>query len=135
MTNTYGEYGTLIVCGDYQGDLEAIAKVLNAFEFDQGDERDQRFVVHDGRIEPDRFRIDAVSAAFPLRWWYTSVSASGMTRSETSDCSEISNFTISEMSIRTCPGRNVKHFLIATSNFAEPPNLSRFFKQFVPEEV
>jgi hypothetical protein len=68
----HGEYGTLIVCGDYRGDLEAIAKVLNAFEFDQGDERDQRFVVHDGRIEPDRFCIDAVSAAFPLRWWYTS---------------------------------------------------------------
>ena len=38
MTNTYGEYGTLIVCGDYQGDLEAIAKVFNAFEFDQGDD-------------------------------------------------------------------------------------------------
>ena len=42
--------GTLIVCGDYEGDLKAIAKVLNTFEFDAGENRDQRFVVHDGRI-------------------------------------------------------------------------------------
>ena len=42
-----------IVCGDYQGDLEAIANLLNAFEFGQGDKPGQRFVVHDGRIEPD----------------------------------------------------------------------------------
>jgi hypothetical protein len=69
---THGEHGTLIVCGDYQGDLEAIAKVLNTFEFDQGDERDQRFEVYDGRIEPDRFDIDAANAAFPLRWLYKS---------------------------------------------------------------
>ena len=60
MTGTYGEYGTLIVCGDYQGDLEAIAKVLT-FEFDQGDKRDQRFVVHDGGIKPE----DSCGA-FPL---------------------------------------------------------------------
>jgi hypothetical protein len=73
MTGTnHGEFGTLIVCGDYRGDLEAIAKVLNAIEFDQGEERDQRFFVHEGRIEPDRSNIDAVSAAFPLRWSYQS---------------------------------------------------------------
>jgi hypothetical protein len=65
------EDGTLIVCGDYQGDLEAIAKVLNAFEFGQGDMRDQRFVVHDGRIEPS-FWNNGLSAASPIRWWYTS---------------------------------------------------------------
>jgi hypothetical protein len=72
MGYNYGEYGTLIACGDYEGNLEAIAKVLNTFEFDQGEERDQRFVVHDGRIKIDRFGLDSVSAAFPLRWWYTS---------------------------------------------------------------
>jgi hypothetical protein len=65
------EHGTLIVCGDYQGDLEAIAKVLNAFEFGQGDMRDQRFVVHDGRIEPPSWN-NGLGAASPIRWWYTS---------------------------------------------------------------
>jgi len=68
----FGEYGTLIVCGDYQGDLEAIANLLNAFEFCQGDKPGQRFVVHDGRIEPDRSIIEPLSAASPIRWWYTS---------------------------------------------------------------
>ena len=67
----FGEHGNLIVCGDYQGDLEAIAKVLNAFEFGQADMRDQRFVVHDGRIEPP-FCNNGLSAASPIRWWYTS---------------------------------------------------------------
>jgi hypothetical protein len=61
----------LIVCGDYKGNLEAIAKVLNGLEFDQDENRDRRFVVHDGRIKPDRFDIDSASAAFPLRGWYT----------------------------------------------------------------
>jgi hypothetical protein len=65
------EPGTLIVCGDYQGDLEAIARVLNAFEFGQGDMRDQRFVVHDGPIEPS-FWNNGLSPASPIRWWYTS---------------------------------------------------------------
>ena len=43
--------GSLIVCGDYEGDLEAITEVLNGFSFDQDDDQEQRFVVHDGRIE------------------------------------------------------------------------------------
>jgi hypothetical protein len=37
--------GSLIVCGDYAGDLEAIAKVLNTFEFDQDWDKAERFVV------------------------------------------------------------------------------------------
>jgi hypothetical protein len=65
MGNTYGAYETLIVCGNYEGDLEAIAEVLNGFIFDQDHDPDQRFVVHDGRIQPDRFDIEGVSAAFP----------------------------------------------------------------------
>ena len=36
---TYGDTGTLIVCGDYTGDLEAIAKVLNTFEFDHDEDK------------------------------------------------------------------------------------------------
>ena len=64
--------GTLIVCGDYEGDLEAIAKVLNTFEFDAGEDRDQRFVVHDGRISTQGIDLAWASAAFPLRYWYKS---------------------------------------------------------------
>ena len=45
--------GSLIVCGDYEGDLEAIAEVLNGYRFDQDDDPEWRFVVHDGRIEPE----------------------------------------------------------------------------------
>ena len=66
------EHGTLIVCGDYEGDLEAIAKVLNTFEFGQGEDRDQRFVVHDGRISHPALDIAWAGAASPLRWWYKS---------------------------------------------------------------
>jgi hypothetical protein len=62
----------LIVCGDYEGDLEAIANLLNAFEFGQGDKAGQRFVVDDGRIEPDPSIIEPLTAALPIRWWYTS---------------------------------------------------------------
>ena len=69
-SGTYGEYGALIVCGDYKGKLNAIAKVLNRFEYDQGDER-LRFVVHDGRIEPNNFGNETMSA-FPLRVWLKS---------------------------------------------------------------
>ena len=69
-SGTYGEYGALIVCGDYEGNLNAIAKVLNRFEYDQGDER-LRFVVHDGRIEPNNFGNETMSA-FPLRVWLIS---------------------------------------------------------------
>jgi hypothetical protein len=72
MGYTHGSYGSLIVCGNYDGDLEAIAEVLNGLEFDQDEDRDQRFVVHDGRIEPDRFEIDNASAASPLCGWYQS---------------------------------------------------------------
>jgi hypothetical protein len=72
MSYTCGENGTLIVCGDYDGDLEAIAKVFNTFEFDAGDDRDQRFVVHDGRISTQGIDLAWASAAFPLRYWYES---------------------------------------------------------------
>ena len=65
MGYTYGAYETLIVCGSYEGDLEAIAEVLNGFIFDQDNHPNQRFVVHDGRIQPDRFDIEGASAAFP----------------------------------------------------------------------
>ena len=51
MQYDYDAGGSLIVGGDYEGDLEAIAKVFNTFEFDAGEDRDQRFVVHDGRIK------------------------------------------------------------------------------------
>ena len=50
----------VILGGDYEGDLEAIAKVLNG---------GQRFVVHHGRIELDRSDIWAMGSAFPLRGW------------------------------------------------------------------
>jgi hypothetical protein len=50
---TYGETGALIVCGDYTGDLEAIAKVLNTFGLDQDEDKDERFLVVDGRIKTE----------------------------------------------------------------------------------
>jgi hypothetical protein len=68
MAYTYGAYETLIVCGSYEGDLAAIAEVLNGFYFDTDDDPDQRFLVHDGRIRPDRFDISQVSAALPMRY-------------------------------------------------------------------
>jgi hypothetical protein len=64
--------GSLIVCGDYDGDLEAIAEVLNTFEFDAGEDRHERFGVHDGRIRVQGFGLGFASAAFPLRWWWES---------------------------------------------------------------
>jgi hypothetical protein len=72
MSYMYGESGSLIVGGDYEGDLEAIAKVLNTFEFDAGEDRAQRFVVHDGRIRTWGIGLAHASAGFPLRWWYES---------------------------------------------------------------
>ena len=30
-------YGTIIVCGDYEGDLDAIAEVLNSLRLNQDD--------------------------------------------------------------------------------------------------
>ena len=53
---THNETGALIVCGDYTGDLEAIARVLNK------DQEDERFVVVNGRIETDRYCIVGRSA-------------------------------------------------------------------------
>jgi hypothetical protein len=64
------DYGTLSVRGDYQGDLDEIAEVLNGFEFDQGERRDQRFQVIDDCIETDRFYRCGVTAAFPVCGWY-----------------------------------------------------------------
>ena len=64
---TYGETGALIVCGDYAGDLEAIAKLLNTFEFDQDEDQHERFVVVDGRIQTDRYLIDN-AGAMPYCW-------------------------------------------------------------------
>jgi hypothetical protein len=61
--------GSLIVCGDYAVDLEAIAKVLNTFDFDQDwRNRDERFVVVDGRIQTDRYLIDN-PGAMPYCWY------------------------------------------------------------------
>ena len=64
---TYGQTGALIVCGDYAGDLEAIAKLLNTFEFDQDEDQHERFVVVDGRIQTDRYLIDN-AGAMPYYW-------------------------------------------------------------------
>jgi hypothetical protein len=69
--NASSEHGTMIVCGDYEGDVEAIAKVLNAFEFGQGDMSDQPFLVRDGRIQPALFN-NGLSATWLTRRWYTS---------------------------------------------------------------
>jgi hypothetical protein len=85
-SGTYGEYGALIVCGDYEGNLNAIAKVLNCFEYDQGDER-LRFVVHDGRIEPHIFGNETMSA-FPLRVWFKSQDGRRIPREELSDAED-----------------------------------------------
>ena len=57
---------SLIVCGDYEGNLEAIAEVLNGCRFDQDDDPEQRFMVHDGSIEPDRFDIFGVTGVFDI---------------------------------------------------------------------
>ena len=66
MSETYESYGSLIVCGDYEGNLEAIAEVLNGCRFDQDDDPEQRFMVHDGSIEPDRFDIFGVTGVFDI---------------------------------------------------------------------
>jgi hypothetical protein len=63
-------YGTLEIRGDFQGDLNKIAEALNRFEFDQDEERDQRFRVFDDCIETDRSYLDQVTAAYPVRGWY-----------------------------------------------------------------
>ena len=69
MSETYERMGSLIVCGDYEGDLEAIAEVLNGYAFDQDDDQEQRFVVHDGRIEPEPLDIyDPNRRVLPIRW-------------------------------------------------------------------
>lgn len=45
---------TLIVCGNYEGNLEAIAEVLNGWEWHESDfGPEQNFVVHDGSIKSD----------------------------------------------------------------------------------
>ena len=59
---TYGETNALIVCGDYAGDLEAIARVLNNFRFDLDKDQRELFVVVNGRIETDRYCIVGRSA-------------------------------------------------------------------------
>jgi hypothetical protein len=69
--NASKEYETMIVFGDYEGDLEAIAKVLNAFEFGQGEMSDRPFLVSDGRIKLALWN-NGLTAAVPIRWWYTS---------------------------------------------------------------
>jgi hypothetical protein len=63
------DYGTLNIRGNFQGDLDEIAEALNRFEFDQSQDRDQRFQVFDDRIETDRSYLCAVTAAFPVREW------------------------------------------------------------------
>ena len=71
MGSTYGDWGALIVCGDYEGDLAEIVSVLNGFEYDQEEDERTGFVVLNGRIEADRFGNDATSA-FPFRTWLKS---------------------------------------------------------------
>jgi hypothetical protein len=53
-------YYALIICGDYEGNVEDIAKVLNGFVFEQPDEQGQIFVVFNGRIE---YREDCATSA------------------------------------------------------------------------
>jgi hypothetical protein len=72
MSGTHGSYGSLIVCGNYEGDLEAIAEALNGFVFDQDDDPDERFIVLDGRIRTNHFKADNATAAHPLRVCYKS---------------------------------------------------------------
>ena len=48
--------------------MEAITEVLNGFSFDQDDDQEQRFVVHDGRIEPEPFDIFGLTAVFAIVW-------------------------------------------------------------------
>ena len=69
----------LILCGDYEGDLEAIAKVLNG---------GRRFVVHRGRIQLDRFDI---WTAFPRRGWCKSEDGR---RLPTNEVDELSNESV-----------------------------------------
>jgi hypothetical protein len=57
---------TLIVCGNYEGNLAAIAGVLNGWQWVVDPFGPEKcFVVHDDRIEPNRHEVDSVSAAFP----------------------------------------------------------------------
>ena len=74
-------YDTLIVRGDYEGNSEAIAEVLNGLSFDQDGAWDPVFEVHEGypvfevhegNIDTDRIEVENASAAFPRRAWYTS---------------------------------------------------------------
>jgi hypothetical protein len=60
--------GSLIVFGEYAGDLEAIAKVLNAFEYEQDVDKHERFVVVDGRIQTDSYLVDEDASVMPYRW-------------------------------------------------------------------
>jgi hypothetical protein len=54
--------GNLIVCGDYAGDLEGIAEVLNSLGLDIGWDKDERFVVVDGRIKSNRHVLENAGA-------------------------------------------------------------------------
>jgi hypothetical protein len=66
------DYGELSIHGDYVGDLDKIAEVLNGYEFDQGEDREERFHAFDECIETNRSHFDGVTAAFPVfRWWYS----------------------------------------------------------------
>jgi hypothetical protein len=51
MSDIYEEEGAWLVSGDYEGNLEEIAKALNGLLCDQDDEQDRRFVVRNGRIK------------------------------------------------------------------------------------
>ena len=65
-------YDTLIVRGDYEGEWEAIAEVLNGLQFHRDGAWDPVFEVHKGNIDTDCIETENASAAFPLRAWYTS---------------------------------------------------------------
>ena len=60
------EYGTLIVCGDYEGTLHGIADVLNCWDFDQ--DGALKFAVADTPGRRPRISPSVVSAAYPTAW-------------------------------------------------------------------
>jgi hypothetical protein len=63
--------GTLSICGEYEGDLDSIAEVLNGFEFDEDEGRARRFQVFDNSIEAVPSDPQGLNAAFPVCAWFS----------------------------------------------------------------
>jgi hypothetical protein len=59
--------GTLIVCGEYSGDLQQICRVLNKWIFDSNDDP-IKFFVKEGRIVPDLY-VTPLPSTYPYREW------------------------------------------------------------------